>query len=62
MNIQAAQSLVERAMQAEKESEVNLLLGAAKTLDSSIPAVELKRQWLEKWLIKTQQERNISNA
>jgi len=62
MNIQAAQNLVERAMQAEKESEVNLLLGAAKTLDSSIPAVELKRQWLEKWLIKTQQERNIPNA
>ena len=62
MNTQAAQSLVERAMQAEKESEVNLLLGAAKTLDSSIPTVELKRQWLEKWLIKTQQERNIPNA
>jgi len=47
---EAAQSLVKRALDAERQSEAELLIDAAKTLDLSIKANELKSQWLEQWL------------
>jgi hypothetical protein len=56
MNIeqQAAHNLAQRALASEKQSESDLLIASAKSLDPRINTGELKAAWLEKWLTQNQ--------
>lgn len=52
MNIEqeAAQSLIARAFSTGRQSEADLLIGAAKRLDPAINAEKIQARWLEQWL------------
>ena len=57
---QAARNLAQRAIHAERQSESNLLIAAAKSLDSTIDTAQLKAAWLEKWLLQNQNRKGHS--
>lgn len=57
---EAAQSLIERAQQAESQAIANILLESAQRIDPSVDIAPYKRQWLDKWMereYKLMQER-----
>ena len=63
-NQEVAQSLIIRAMQSTKASEMDLLLGAAARLDNTIDYNAIKKAWIEQWLTenkeaKTQPRDNV---
>jgi len=47
---EAAQELIKLALQAERQSEANLLIEAAQRIDPTITADAIKNIWLEQWL------------
>jgi len=57
---QAAQSLAQRAIETEKQSQSNTLILAAKSLDPQIDAESIKAAWTEKWLKQNQNRKGHS--
>jgi hypothetical protein len=56
----AAQSLAQRAIDTEKQSQSNTLILAAKSLDPQIDAEGIKAAWTEKWLKQNQNRKGNS--
>lgn len=61
-DIEASIELIEKALQAQKESTCDLLLGAAKLLNPNLDTTAYKSQWLESWIQQTRQERSTGNG
>ena len=59
-NQKCARNLIKRAIAAETQSESNLLLAAAKSLDPQIDIENAKAEWLEIWLHKNQNRKGNS--
>jgi hypothetical protein len=57
---EAAQSLAQRAIDTDKQSQSNTLILAAISLDPSIDTANIKAAWLDKWM-KQNQNRKASS-
>ena len=56
MNQEAAQELIERALQNESQSIAYLLIDTAYRLDNSIDCGSIKKKWTDEWMKREYQK------
>ena len=58
LELEAAQSLVERAMEAEEITQADFLMGAAKRLDPMLDTGKFRADWRTLWMGQMEGNRN----